>query len=196
MLIVGTSDAIHLTDSFLRKIRSGMAKESALISSLKEVGMTTLLTSITTAIGFITLISSRLNSIQEFGINAALGVMVAYITVIFFTGALLLLLPTNGLPKQSQTNSKWARLLLRINTHTKQHSKKILLGTLVFIIGCVAGISMISTNYEFKNSLPTNSQISEDFHFFQKNYAGFRPLEIALWRKKTTPLKAMAWPRK
>jgi predicted RND superfamily exporter protein len=84
MLIVGTSDVIHLTDSFIRKIQGGKDKYAALLSSLKEVGLTTLLTYTTTSIGFVTLLSSRLVSIREFGINAAMGVMVAYITVICY----------------------------------------------------------------------------------------------------------------
>ena len=79
MLIVGTSDVIHVTDSYIRKLQTGIPRYKAITSSLKEVGMTTLLTSVTTAVGFVTLLSSRLVSIQEFGINAAIGVIVAYV---------------------------------------------------------------------------------------------------------------------
>ncbi|MEP2278851.1 MMPL family transporter, partial [Maribacter sp.] len=57
MLIVGTSDVIHLTDSYIRKLQTGTRRYKAITSSLKEVGMTTLLTSITTAVGFVTLLS-------------------------------------------------------------------------------------------------------------------------------------------
>ncbi|WP_418888351.1 MMPL family transporter, partial [Maribacter arcticus] len=37
MLIVGTSDVIHLTDSYIRKLQSGISRYAAIISSLKEV---------------------------------------------------------------------------------------------------------------------------------------------------------------
>ena len=180
MLIVGTSDVIHITDSFIRKIQNGLDRYTAIASSLKEVGLTTLLTSITTAIGFITLLSSRLVIIQDFGINAAIGVLVAYLTVIFFTGSLLISMPEKVLIGQKSISKKWVSYLLHINTFTKRHPKGIIYGTIVFTLLCILGVSLISTNYEFKQTLPNESKIASDFDFFQKNYSGFRPLEIAV----------------
>lgn len=183
MLIVGTSDVIHVTDSFIRKIQSGVDKYNAILASLKEVGMTTLLTSVTTAIGFITLLSSRLVSIQDFGINAALGVIVAYVTVIFFTGSLLISLPEKKLIGRKSVSKKWSSHLLNINTLTKKYPNPIIYGTVGFMFTCLLGIYLIGTNYEFKQTLPNNSKIAADFEFFQKNYVGFRPLEIAITAK-------------
>ena len=180
MLIVGTSDVIHLTDSYIRKLHSGLNRYTAIISSLKEVGLTTLLTSLTTAVGFVTLLSSRLVSIQEFGINASMGVLVAYITVIFLTGSLLISLPEKKLMGRRSVSVKWVNYLLKINTFTKEYPKSIIVGTLVFTLLCFLGIYLIKTDYEFKQSLPARSKIAADFDFFQENYAGFRPLEIAV----------------
>ena len=53
----------------------------------------------------------------------------------------------------------------------------------MFTILCLWGISLISTNYEFKRTLPNRSEIAADFEYFQNNYAGFRPLEIAVMSK-------------
>ncbi|WP_405382696.1 RND family transporter [Maribacter sp. LLG6340-A2] len=184
MLIVGTSDVIHLTDSFIRKLQSGLPRYTAILSSLKEVGMTTLLTSVTTAIGFVTLLSSRLVSIQDFGINAAMGVLVAYFTVIFLTGSLLISLPEKKLIGGRSVSVKWKTNLLRLNTFTKEHPKSIILGTVTFTLLCFLGIYLIKTDYEFKQALPARSKIAADFEFFQENYAGFRPLEIAVSSKE------------
>ena len=180
MLIVGTSDVIHLTDSYIRKIQSGISRYDAIISSLKEVGMTTLLTSITTAVGFVTLLSSRLVSIQEFGINAAIGVLVAYTTVILLTSSLLISLPEKKLIGRKSISENWVNYLLKVNTFTKKYPDHIILGTVIFTIFCFIGIYLIKTNHEFKQTLPAKSEIAIDFEYFQNNYAGFRPLEIAV----------------
>lgn len=184
MLIVGTSDVIHITDSFIRKIKNGQDRYPAIVSSLKEVGLTTLLTSVTTAIGFTTLLSSRLVSIREFGINAAIGVMVAYITVICFTSALLITVPKQKLLGQKSISKKWVTYLLQVNNFTKNHANTIIVGTLLFLLLCIVGINLVSTNHQFKQTLPNGSKIATDFDYFQKNYAGFRPLEIAITAKK------------
>ncbi|WP_291967872.1 efflux RND transporter permease subunit [Maribacter sp.] len=180
MLIVGTSDVIHLTDSYIRKLQTGIPRYKAITSSLKEVGMTTLLTSITTAVGFVTLLSSRLVSIQEFGINAAIGVLVAYITVIFLTGSLLIFLPEKSLIGRKSISENWVNYLLKVNTFTKNYPKAIILGTVVFTGLCVLGIYLVQTNQELKNTLPAKSKIANDFNYFQNNFSGFRPLEIAV----------------
>ena len=180
MLIVGTSDVIHLTDSYIRKLQSGISRYAAIISSLKEVGMTTLLTSITTAVGFVTLLSSRLVSIQEFGINAAIGVLVAYTTVILLTSSLLISLPEKKLIGRKSISENWVNYLLKVNTFTKKYPDHIILGTVIFTIFCFIGIYLIKTNHEFKQTLPAKSEIAIDFEYFQNNYAGFRPLEIAV----------------
>ena len=180
MLIVGTSDVIHITDSYIRKLQTGITRYAAIRSSLKEVGMTTLLTSVTTAIGFVTLLSSRLVSIQEFGVNAAMGVLVAYVTVILLTGSLLISMPEEKLMGRKSISAKWVKYLLKVNAFTKYYPNHIIGGTVVFTLLCFLGIYFIKTDYEFKQSLPARSEIAADFNFFQENYAGFRPLEIAV----------------
>ncbi|WP_419211892.1 efflux RND transporter permease subunit [Maribacter sp. X9] len=184
MLIVGTSDVIHITDSYIRKLQTGITRYAAIRSSLKEVGMTTLLTSVTTAIGFVTLLSSRLVSIQEFGVNAAMGVLVACVTVILLTGSLLISMPEEKLMGRKSISSKWVKYLLKVNAFTKDYPNHIIGGTVVFTLLCFLGIYFIKTDYEFKQSLPARSEIAADFNFFQENYAGFRPLEIAVMSAK------------
>ncbi len=183
LLIVGTSDVIHIMDSFLLKLRMGEDKETALVAALKEVGLVTLLTSVTTAIGFASLLYSRLESISNFGINSAIGVAVAYITVVFLTSTLLLMVRPRHLLLKKDTTFKWSIFLGKLNVFTRKKQRAILFGSLLLVLTCFLGISKISTNYQFSEVLPEGSTIAEDFIFFQKNYSGFRPLEVAIITK-------------
>jgi len=81
MIIVGTSDVVHIMSKYIDELRKGLPRKEAITITIKEIGLATLLTSITTAIGFASLLSSRIVPIKDFGINAAVGVIVAYITV-------------------------------------------------------------------------------------------------------------------
>ena len=47
------------------------------------------------------------------------------------------------------------------------------------------GISKISTNYNIEDNLPRREKVTEDFKFYEKNYAGFRPLEFAIFVNDT-----------
>ncbi len=183
LLIVGTSDVIHIMDDYLSKIKKGLQKEKAMRLTLKEVGVSTLLTSVTTSIGFASLLTSKSTSVSGFGLNAAIGVLTAFITIVFFTCALLLLIDNKYLLPKNENANAWSKQLLATNSFTKKYPRSILLGSLVFGLFCILGITKINTNYQIKNSFPVNSDIANDFEFFQKNYAGFRPLEVAVRTK-------------
>ena len=180
MLIVGTSDVIHIMDNYLEKLKTGLERQKALTLTLREVGISTLLTSVTTAIGFASLLTSKSSSIGDFGINSALGVLTAFITVIFFTSGLLLLFDKAQLLPKHKSSSFWKKSLNGVNLITKKYHRSILYGSLAFTLICVWGIARINTNYQIKESLPKGSAIAQDFLFFQENYSGFRPLEIAV----------------
>ncbi|WP_291865176.1 MMPL family transporter [Maribacter sp.] len=183
LLIVGSADVIHIMDSYLEKLHLNIDKNEAIISTLKEVGLTTLLTSVTTAIGFLSLITSKLQPIKDFGLNSAIGVMVAYVTVIFFTSALLLIINKKHLLSNKNSMENWNFYLLKVNIFTKKNPRAILYSALLFAAICYWGVSKINTNYEFQASFPKNSVLADDFSFFQTKYSGFRPLEVAVIAK-------------
>ncbi|MBU2997358.1 MMPL family transporter [Cellulophaga baltica] len=183
MLIVGTSDVIHIFDNFLEKLKTGIEKKIAIVQSLKEVGLSTLLTSITTAIGFLSLLFSKLVGIRDFGVNSAIGVLIAYITVVFFTSALVLTFSNKRLLPKKNESLFWQKNLIKINSFTKTKPKQIIMVSILVTILCFYGLSLVNTNYTFKTTLPNKSKIADDFQFFQKNYSGFRTIEIAALAK-------------
>lgn len=184
MLIVGTSDVIHILDNFLEKLKVGVTKQAAIVQSLKEVGLSTLLTSVTTAIGFLSLLFSKLVGIRDFGVNSAIGVLIAYITVVFFTSSLVLMFKKSTLLPVKSKSTFWQRHLLKINAFTIAKPKSIVSISIIFTLICGYGLTLVNTNYTFKTSLPNNSKIAEDFAFFQNEYSGFRTIELAVQTKE------------
>jgi len=181
MIIVGTSDVIHIMSKYIDELRKGTNKGDAIRVTIREIGMATLLTSITTAIGFLTLMTSRVTPIKEFGLNAAIGVGIAYLTVIFFTTACISFFSTDKLIRFGKAQEGWDRLMNATNNFTKNHHSKIMLGAVLMAIFCGLGIMNIGTNYKIESNLPIGKKITEDFFFFEKKLAGFRPMDIAVF---------------
>ncbi len=183
MLIVGTSDVIHIMTKYIDELKKGHDNDEAIKITVKQIGMATLLTSMTTAVGFLSLLTSRLLPIQNFGVNSAMGVVLAFVCVILFTCSVLSLIPKEKLLTQTRGNGWWEEKMLAINEFTRVKPKLIGFATLVFLVLSAIGISKVSTNYNVKNNLPRNSKITDDFAFFEKEMAGFRPLEFAVTLK-------------
>ncbi|MDB4292229.1 MMPL family transporter [Maribacter sp.] len=183
LLIVGTSDVVHIMDDYLGKLQKGLEKRLAMQQTLREVGVSTLLTSVTTAIGFASLLTSKSSSVSGFGLDAAIGVLTTFVTIIFFTCSVLLLTNEKYLLPKTKSAERWSSKLAAINGFTKKYPRPILIITLIFTGLCVFGMTRINTNYQIQDSFPKNSAIANDFKFFQENYAGFRPLEVAVSTK-------------
>lgn len=184
MIIVGTSDVVHIMTKYIDELRKGKNKQDAIWITVKEIGLATLLTSVTTAIGFATLLTSRLVPIQQFGVNAAFGVLIAFGTVIFLTTAMLSLFKTEQLIKLGRGQAFWEKSMLWAFEYTKQNARPIVWGSLVVFAITMIGISQITTNYRLESSLPRGEKISEDFIFFEKQYSGFRPFELAVFAQE------------
>jgi hypothetical protein len=184
MIIVGTSDVIHIMSKYIDELKAGVQKRLAMENTIKEIGLATLLTSLTTAVGFFTLVTSRVGPIKYFGINSALGVMVAFLTVIFFSTSLLSLFEKEQLISESKSENGWNAFINKISSFTIKNSQAIFYSSIVFLLICVIGVSKITTNYQIADNLPMNSKITEDFIFFEDKLAGFRPMEFAITTKK------------
>lgn len=181
MIIVGTSDVIHVMSKYIDELRKGNSKHDSIKVTIKEIGMATLLTSLTTAIGFIALVTSKIIPIRDFGINSAIGVMIAYVTVLFFSTAVLSFFKTEQLIKIVDEESKWDKLMAWTNELTINYPKRIAIGGLFFLGMSLYGISQITTNYRIESNLPRGEKLTTDFFFFEDKMAGFRPIEYAVY---------------
>ncbi len=180
MIVVGMSDVIHLLSKYIDEIGEGKSRVAALKVTVKEIGLATLLTSVTTAIGFLALSTSNLSAIKSFGLYAALGVMTAYIAVMIFTPATILHIAPQKLMDVKGHQEGWNRLLDRLYHWVFRHEWKILGGSLFVFILCCWGISMISTNITLLSDVPESDRLREDFAFFEKELSGVRVFDVAI----------------
>lgn len=185
MLIVGSSDVIHIFSKYVDELTKGKEKLEAMRVTIKEIGMATFLTSATTAVGFASLYVSKLQTIKYFGIYAAIGVMIAYLTVLFFTTSVLSLFNKNQIINESKHISNWTKFLDSIYFVNLNQYRTLFTVSILLCAIFVFGISKITTNYNIEDNLPIGEEITNDFKFYEKYYAGFRPLEFAIFVKDT-----------
>ena len=125
--------------------------------------------------------TSRIGSIRDFGMNAAIGVLIAYITVIFFTTSILSMFKVDKIIKLGRGQAFWERLMEWSYQYTRINSKPIAWAGLGILLLCFLGISKVTTNYDIISNMPIGKKITEDFVFFEEELAGFRPMEFAVY---------------
>lgn len=181
MCIVGVADTIHITSKYLDELEKGHDRNTAIRITLKEIGLATFITCITTAIGFASLLTNRTAPIQGFGVNAAIGVVVAFFVIYGWLWAMLPRFRTDQLIKFTPEYAFWGRFMDWTYRYTKANGRRIAWFSGGLLLVCLYGISLINTNYRIKNNLPRGQQITADFLYFEKKFSGFRPVEIAVF---------------
>ena len=184
MIIVGTSDVIHIMSKYVDELRKGFPRDKAIVTAIKEIGLATLLTSITTAIGFASLLTSRVGPIKDFGINAAVGVLIAYVTVIIFTTSVISWFKTDQIIKLGRGQAFWEQSMEWAYQFSLKYPGRILIGGALVLVLSAWGISRITTNYGIINNMPKGKKITEDFRFFEAFLTGFRPFEFAVYAQE------------
>ena len=190
MLIIGMSDVIHIKSKYLDELGRGESRISAMSKTIKEIGFATLLTSLTTSIGFLALLSSQIPPLRNFGIYAAVGVFLAYLTVIFFTTMILVNFNAGQLNRSGKGSFSVRPLLAKAFLIISKNQKRIWAGAILFMGICIVGMTQVSRNVYMLSDVPKDSKIRQDFKFFEEQFAGVRPLEIAILPEEGYNLQA------
>ncbi len=184
LFVVGISDVVHIVSRYFEELRLGKAKIQALVTAYKEIGIATFLTSLTTAVGFITLISSNIKPISEFGIYTAIGVFVAFILAYTLLPAVLVL---SSVPSKiiAKTNKNiWEGVLSKTLVKVLKYQKSIVLGSLVVVGLSIWGISKIEINNFILEDLKAEDPLKKEFDFFADKFSGARPFELSIQLKE------------
>lgn len=88
LICVGIGDSMHAIAAFHDHVDRGLTRLEALRKSFSEVGGALLLTSLTTAIGFLAYLTTHVKPYREMGIYVAFGVSYAFILTLILTPVL------------------------------------------------------------------------------------------------------------
>lgn len=180
IFVVAMSDVIHLVSKYMDELRLGKNKYDAVKTAYKEVGLATLMTSVTTSIGFVTLITVSMQPVKEFGIYTALGVMLAYILTYTVLPGLLLHTKAPKISDKTTTETTWYIILHRLLRYLIRR-RKLVFGISIFVVALgIYGTMQVKADYFLLEDLSKKSSLRQDYDYFDKEFMGLRPFEMAV----------------
>jgi len=177
LFIIGISDAIHIQARFRENLnQDGSSPEEIMLLTMVQMSKVIFLTSLTTAIGFMALLTTSIRIIQEFGLEIAIGVMMAW----FIS---LLIVPSGTLVLkgfQYQSKDAFSPLLKWLsNVIPKRPWGFILIPLLVSGVS-IFKIKDISTDASLMDDLRPKNKLYQDLKFTEKYFGGVLPFEVLL----------------
>ena len=189
LLIVSISDVIHMFDK-MRPIDQGSLE--GLIAAVDKVAWTNLLTSLTTAIGFFTLIFSPMPTLVDFGISVGLGVMIAYLLSTLLVPLAFFLFPAKiPEPRGIFARNSWQKVKQNQILPILNQPKVALTGLVTLLCIAVPGIRYIDYDRFLMSTMPVDHEIRDSYRFFEERFNGSREFEIAISTKEEGGLGKM-----
>lgn len=182
LLCVGVADSIHMISKYDDARENGNGKRRSIIEMLTTLGSATFLTSVTTAIGFASLLSSSVMPMAKFGMYTAIGVLLAYVITIFFLPVAL-----SKSKKERVFNEKSgsfypliSRALNKITALNRLHYKKILVLGFIGTLLVFTGVRHVDVNGKVFDDLGEDTELMLDSHFFSQQLTPQFPLEFII----------------
>jgi len=185
IFVVAMSDVIHVMSRYLDAFRTGIGKFESIKLTIREVGMATFLTSLTTAIGFFSLYFVNVQPIQVFGLIAGTGVMIAFVLTFVLLPIIIYYFPDPKYIRESSEDPFWKKRLSKWFIWVTRNGKLIITISVVFIVLSVIGGLRMQTNNFLMDEISATAPIKQDFNYLDEHYGGVRPFEVAVTLKDT-----------
>ncbi len=177
---LGVDYGIHLTSRYRDEVGAGRSVDGAMDRSIGTVGIALVLATLTTAIGFLTNIVNPIPALRDFGILAALGIVVAFVLMLTFVPALRIVLDRRAaeagrLPVEGLGATR-ERLLPQVVARTSVLAERAPIPTLVVFVllgglGYV-GLTNLSTEFSFTDFLPEDAEVVETLEVIETEFGG------------------------
>jgi predicted RND superfamily exporter protein len=177
LLVVSMSDVIHLCNKFNDCMHKGMDVFTSIKTSIKLVGLATLLTSITTAIGFFSLAISPIAPIKNFGLYTGIGVLFAFF-VTFTTIPCLLLILNKPVNNVKPIKDNWSNKLEHLHNWVIKRRRPIILLSLLLLAGGTLATFSINRNTYLIVGVDKQDPLMKTMGYFDDNFDGNKPFEM------------------
>ena len=142
LMAIGIADGIHVLSRYHEELRGNNDKREAILETMKAMKRPVVLTSLTTAIGFLSLLNAYMVPQRTFGLFTALGILAAMSLSLLLIPAILRMVNAPS-PKAASSHGWIAKVLGRIVGLAIRYRGAVLVGTLVLAGVFAAGIPFL-----------------------------------------------------
>ena len=176
VMVIAIADSIHIVTSVLLGMRRGLDRNAAIVESIRINAYPVLITSVTTAIGFLSLNASDSPPFHVLGNYVAFGVLCALIYTMTLLPALLSILPLRAPRVQSEGTAFFDRFADFVIAR-----RTFLLGSVsLVIVVLIIGIPRIELSDNLAQYFDDRYEVRRDTDYVIDNLTGMDKLEYSL----------------
>ncbi|MCI5165717.1 MAG: RND family transporter [Candidatus Electrothrix sp. GM3_4] len=168
ILTLAVADSVHILTTMFHQMRKGLARHQAIEQSIRINFKPVLVTSLTTAVGFLTMNFSDAPPFRNLGNVVAMGIIAAFFYSVLLLPALAAVLPL----KAAQSSASSSRIYERLADFIVRRRTAIFWAMIIMIIGATTGISRIQLDDDFVKFFSPRFDFRRATDFTAKNLTG------------------------
>ena len=176
IMTVAIAHSVHVISTIMLGMRAGLAKREAILESLRVNIHPVFLTTITTAIGFLSMNFSDAPPFHNLGNLVALGVVAAMVFALTFVPAFVYVLPLRVRSRREGQRAffeTFGEFVVRRRT-------PLLWGMAAIIIGLAAGVPQVELNDNWTKYFDERYEFRRDTDYIINNLTGVEAFEFSL----------------
>jgi uncharacterized protein len=193
LIAIGVADGIHLyshLDLFLKKKPDATRKE-AVDDMMKGMWKPVVMTSVTTSVGFFSLLTSEVFPIKYFGLFTAFGVTAAMLfSLLLIPAAILAFGYTKRKPVSEHKDSNKTHFAHKFANGVIKHKTITLFLTISIVAISLFGITKVWINSSFLDKFEKDSNIVLTDKFINEHFGGTSSLNLILAADEKDKLKS------
>jgi len=180
IMAIGIADAVHFLsrERLLAHQDHFKERKERVIEVMHELWKPMVMTSVTTGVGFLSMLSSDLPPIREFGVFAAVGIVYALlISMLLFPAALMIL---KDQPAKGQRKPMFSHYVDWSSQVILNYPKQIMAFFLVLMIISVVGLTKLTVDASMIEQFKPNDPLRQADMALNQHFSGTTSLDIMI----------------
>lgn len=181
IVVIGIPNAVYMLNKYHQEYFAHGDQRKALERIIRKIGIVTLITNFTTAVGFLVLAFTDIVVLKEFGVIAGVNILATFVvSLIMIPAVFSYIKPPSSRHLKHLKFVPLDKVLTGLDLLVHRHKYYIFAGAAIIVALSAYGISKIEARSYMVDDLPEESQVKQDLKFFEDNFAGVMPLEIII----------------
>ena len=179
IVVISIPNSIYLLNKYHQEYSVHGNKMKALSKVVRKIGLVTLITNFTTAIGFVVLAFTDIKILREFGIVAGINIFATFFVSIILIPAVFSYLPPPSKRQLKHLGFKPLDSTLSLLDWLVHNYRSLvyIVATIIVSISLYGLYKLDSVSY-LVDDIPEESKIKKDLIFFEDNFSGIMPMEV------------------
>ncbi len=191
LIAIGVAYGIHLYHhlSLFMAENPEAPLDEAVIDMLIQMWKPVTMAAVTTAVGFISLLTSQVYPIKYFGLFTSFGVTVAMFLSLFFIPAFIKVTGLPKLKKTKKTKEEKNDFAFKFTEWVLNHSTLVILLTALIVAISIYGMTKVWINSSFLDKFEKTSDIVRTDKFINEHFGGTSTINLILTGKEKDTFK-------